>query len=143
MKKKILFVLVLFFMLAGFDGESRIVEHNGVNLQERFSVDYEAPEIVEKPKVRVSESGNLITMEVRFKGNPAPSVTWYHNLREIIDNAGDRYTIRVFADDYGTITTVLEIENPGLEDDGFYKIRLKNKAGETTATIRLAFGEEV
>ena len=142
MKTKILMVLALFFMLSGFNGEDRIVEQN-VYLQSSVDVNDEAPAIVEKPKVRVSEYGNLITMEVRFTGSPAPSVTWYHDFGVIRDNAGDRYTIRVFADDYGTITTVLEIKDPVLEDDGFYKVRLKNKAGEAAATIRLAFGEEV
>ena len=61
MKKRIVFIIALFLGLTGFNGESRIIEQNSVNFQERVALVGYAPHIVRPLKDLIAPEGSSIT----------------------------------------------------------------------------------
>lgn len=133
MKTKILLVFALFLMLTGFNGENRIVEQNGFNLQTRALDEDRAPAFTQKPTIKQNSYGAVI-FEARFIGTPQPSVTWYFGSREVKEDSRHKITLK---EDNGIYTATLEITNPSLEDTGTYKIIIKNNLGEASAIMNL------
>ncbi len=132
MKKKVLFVLALFFILTGFNEESRIVEQSVCHLRVN-DVDGIAPKAVEKPKIIPAEDGSYVTMMARIIAKPKPTVTWYHGANVI--QANPRIEIRMdsIGDDLYLLT--LKIKAPISEDAGNYRINVKNDFGELNINI--------
>ena len=135
MKKRILFVLALFFMLAGFYGEDRIVEQNGMNLQEKVETEDEVPRVVGKPVARAKEQGKTLLLEVKVSTS-VNSIRWFHNGKEI-DVMNKKYNMS-FRDNLSTLV----IKNVDERDGGIYKVVFKNKAGECAGIIELKFEED-
>lgn len=139
MKTKILMVLALFFMLSGFNGEDRIVKQNGVSLQKRVDEGV-IPSFTRRPNAFSASDGSELIIKAEFIADPEPTVTWIHEGKIIID--GGRYRMIVNNNGGNQYIAMLIIKDPTEEDEGRYKVRLKNEFGETTANIELSSEEE-
>lgn len=139
MEKKILFVLALFFMLTGFNGENRIVEQNGVNLQERVNEGV-APSFIQKPRIRQLNDGKDLSIEVQVKADPKPEVTWLHDGVVVRENSN----CKIFVEEVnkGIYRIVLEIRNVTSMAAGQYRIKIKNEYGESSAVVNVNFDNE-
>ena len=134
MEKRILFVLALFFVLTGFNGESRIVEQREYYLQVN-EVEGIAPSAVEKPKIIPSEDGSCVKFEIRIKARPKPTVTWYRGTTVVKDNSRIKTTMKEIGENLYLI--VLEIKDVIATDGGEYKAVIKNDFGEMSFTLHL------
>lgn len=133
MKTKNLLIFALFLMLTGFNGEDRIVEQSGVNLQ--ASVDDFGPSPISKPRVYASNQGSDVILEMRFKARPKAEVIWYHGPDVVRE--GNRYEMILntkSSDEYTAILIIRELE---MGDAGKYKVNVKNKLGEFNGIITL------
>lgn len=75
-----------------------------------------------------------MVMDCSVKADPAPSIVWYHEGKQVeksskvsitIDKKGEVYYIR------------LELKDPNKEDSGLYKCNIKNPFGELNANLTL------
>ncbi len=73
----------------------------------------------------VLDKSPLVELECGFKSKPAPEITWFIGDKQITAESNERFSILS-----ENSSSKLIIENPNLEDSGFYKIKLKNPAGE-------------
>ena len=78
MKKRIVFIIALFLGLTGFNGESRIIEQNSVNFQERVALVGYAPQIVRPLKDLIAPEGSSITFVATVSLSDCLAV-WYKN----------------------------------------------------------------
>lgn len=139
MKTKILLVFALFLMLTGFNGENRIVEQDGVNLQASVGEGV-APSFIRKPVVRVSEDGRRLFIELQFMADPRPSVTWYRD--GVVLKESQKYKMSLKADGDRVYIAMLEINNITPKDAGQYRVNVKNELGEANATANVNFDNE-
>ncbi|XP_071942196.1 twitchin-like isoform X2 [Antedon mediterranea] len=95
------------------------------------------PSFVKKPYINQSDDGKILTFACKVAADPRPTVTWLLNNKEVKD--GGRYTQKVKPDG-GDYLVSMEINDIAENDAGSYKVCVKNKFGDTSATIALNFG---
>lgn len=129
MKKKIIFILVLFLGVTGFNGESRIVEQSSINFQERVASIGNAPRIIKHLRDVTVYKGDVAIFEATVS-TAVSSVTWFKDGVEILMGVWCYSTFK----DY---TAKLIIEEVYLEDEGKYSVQFKNAYGSVTSTAEL------
>lgn len=90
--------------------------------------------------IRQTEDEAKVLFECRLVGEPLPEVVWYHNDTRLKGSRRHKMTLTE-ADSKLFYFCHLEISNVEAADAGVYKAVAKNKIGEGTATINLAFEE--
>ena len=129
MKKRIVFIIALFLGLTGFNGESRIIEQNSVNFQERVALVGYAPQIVRPLKDLIAPEGSSITFFATVSSSDCLAV-WYKN-GEILP-VGGRFQFYMKKN-----TAKLTIVDVFPEDAGVYVVKFQNRYGEAISTARL------
>ncbi|XP_063997285.1 myosin-binding protein C, fast-type-like, partial [Pogoniulus pusillus] len=82
-------------------------------------------------QVVVVVAGNKLRLDVPISGEPAPSVSWHKDQQELSATEG-----RVRLEQRQDLSSFV-IESAERGDEGSYRIRVTNPAGEDTASIRL------
>lgn len=123
MKKKIVFIMMLFMALTG----SYTSETNAASNPEK-----ERPTFLKNPRDEIVLEGFNVKITAVVTGKPFPSVHFYRD-KEIIKN--DARHVITTNSDTGEVT--LTILNTKLKDDGKYTISAQNDAGRTTASCQL------
>ena len=119
-------IFILHFFPKGDEAE---IPKNGVR-----------PTFTERPVIRQTEDEAKVLFECRLVGEPLPEVVWYHNDTRLKGSRRHKMTLTE-ADSKLFYFCHLEISNVEAADAGVYKAVAKNKIGEGTATINLAFEE--
>ena len=110
MKKRIVFIFVLFLGLTGFNGESRIIEQNSVNFQEKNLCAEKAPEILRELESIIAVVGQRVTFTATVSTS-VRSVIWLKDGKEIKLGDGLYTTFKNY-------TATLEIKSVVKEDVG-------------------------
>ena len=92
----------------------------------------EAPSFTAPLKDRSIEDSSAARFDVRVRGKPAPTVTWYKDGEDITDEQFPH--IKVFQED--DLYSILITEGK-FEDSGKYKVMAKNDLGEASSTANL------
>lgn len=92
----------------------------------------EAPSFTAPLRDRSIEDGSAARFDVRVRGNPTPTVTWYKGSEEITDEQFPH--IKVFQEE--NLYSILITEGK-VEDAGQYKVVAKNDLGEVSSTSNL------
>lgn len=129
MKKKIIFILVLFLGVTGFNGESRIVEQSNVNFHESVSLVGYTPQILIHLKDDMVDEGFPVTFSAKVTPSDC-TVEWFKNGEKIL--AGERFKFSFIE---GIATFVIMYTLPG--DGGIYSVKFTNMYGEATSMARL------
>lgn len=134
MKRKFLFVLVLFVALTGFKNKELEVSNGPDIRRELFSFKGNKPvitKIVPDGDVR-GYVGQIITFYIEFMAEPAAFVEVYKD-GVLGDNSGNL----VYTEGKATV----KIENAELSDTGIYDIVLTNEFGSVKATFKVEINE--
>lgn len=105
------------------------------NRQERMAAS--APRFSKPPAIRqIPDDPTRLFLECQVQGTPKPEVTWFQNNNKLIATSiKHKQTIKLaIGNNYDV---ALEISNLSPTDAGTYKIVVKNKAGEITASVTL------
>ncbi|XP_062974902.1 myosin-binding protein C, cardiac-type [Elgaria multicarinata webbii] len=81
------------------------------------------------PDTIIVVAGNKLRLDVPISGDPAPTVIWQKINKLLVDSEG-RVRVEMYEDH-----CVFTIEGAEKEDEGVYKVTVKNPAGEDTADI--------
>ena len=92
----------------------------------------EAPSFTAPLKDRSIEDSSAARFDVRFRGKPSPTVTWYKDGEEINDEQFPH--IKVFQEE--DLYSILITEGK-VEDAGLYKVIARNDLGEVSSTANL------
>ena len=71
-------------------------------------------------------AGSTLRLNVQLFGSPAPQVTWFRNNKSL----SDFHNIYI---DVTEDTTLLTVKQVSQDDAGMYKVKAKNKLGESQA----------
>ncbi|KIO47436.1 immunoglobulin domain-containing protein [Sanguibacteroides justesenii] len=120
MKKKILFIVMLFMTLTGsYTNKTNAAGGAGETM----------PEFVSEPPItKTVLEGQTLMIEARAIGTPAPEFRWYKDKHRIYES--DRCSISY--DEEGR--TTLTIKNMTLNDIGTYEVVAENSVGMVSET---------
>lgn len=101
-----------------------------------------APRFTKPPAIRQSpDDPTRLYLECQVQGTPKPDVTWFQNDNLLpATSTKQKQSVKTAAGNNYDIA--LEISDLGANDAGTYKIVVKNKAGEVTASVTLNFSNE-
>ena len=98
-------------------------------------VEEQAPKILTQLKDRKITEGKDCKLEVKYSGEPAPTVDWKKNGKEV--NIGRRF--EVVGKEGVTMLRILSVRK---SDSGEYTVILTNKHGSETSTAHLSITSE-
>merc|ERR1712183_1125540 len=94
-----------------------------------------APTFLDKPSIIPNESGTMITMKVRCKAKPQPTVEWFKDGKKL--EAGKRLVIKEHKVTAEMFEYSCIVKKPQPTDGGVYKCNIKNEFGELNANLNL------
>jgi hypothetical protein len=95
-----------------------------------------APNFISKPMV--TQTQELLLIQLELKANPTPSVSWYLDNKDLQD-VDSRYNTKIEKISPDSFLLSLEIKEPKNKDKGLYKCDVVNELGECIANIHLQF----
>lgn len=100
-----------------------------------------APRFSKPPAIRQTpDDATRLFVECQVQATPKPDVTWFHNDSKLAStSAKHKQAVKPAGKDYDVS---LEITDLTAADTGTYKVLVKNKAGEVTATVNLNLSDE-
>ncbi|XP_069946180.1 obscurin-like isoform X5 [Cherax quadricarinatus] len=94
-----------------------------------------APTFLDKPSIIPNESGTMITMKVRCKAKPQPTVEWFKDGNKL--EAAKRLVIKEHKVTAEMFEYSCIVKKPQPTDGGVYKCNIKNEFGELNANLNL------
>ncbi|XP_069190632.1 obscurin-like, partial [Procambarus clarkii] len=94
-----------------------------------------APTFLDKPSIIPNESGTMITMKVRCKAKPQPTVEWFKDGKKL--EAAKRLVIKEHKVTAEMFEYSCIVKDPCGADAGKYKCVAMNQFGEATANVNL------
>ena len=91
------------------------------------------PEIEDFPVDKVLVEGEGVSFKVAVRGDPEPTLTWYHDGNELISD----YSLEIQPD--GTLV----IASAELRHNGVYKLLARNSSGATERELSLTIQQEI
>merc|ERR1711970_145858 len=99
-----------------------------------------APTFLDKPSIIPNETGTMITMKVRCKARPQPTVEWFKDGVRI--ETAKRLTIKEHKVSEEMFEYSCIVKEPSGKDAGKYKCVAMNQFGEATANVNLNIESE-
>lgn len=98
------------------------------------------PTFARKPKPQCVDAGTDITVECHLVAVPEPDIIWYHNNKKVINK--ENITI-INSSDVHMYSTILKIKNVKKSQEGVYRIKARNREGESSVkfTLKVKSGE--
>ncbi|RWS25115.1 twitchin-like protein [Leptotrombidium deliense] len=95
------------------------------------------PTFTIKPRIQEQDDGNRLLFECHLVANPKPEIAWFHKESQLRDDK--RTVIKADLVEPNKYNVTLLLSDVIESDKGPYRVFAKNKQGEVSATINLAF----